>query len=158
MPPDGSDFAVQEDNTHENNTHEDYTHEEYTRVCGGHEVALPIEKSVQALDMKEESIETLLCYLELHQKKWVQILQPVRSTCTLKFYGGPAHLHFVAQRVPLVTAAVAYAGEGNEFERKTSSLAFPIVEVIDKMCWDLDPARRDLYGLQWNEALRLPGE
>lgn len=129
-----------------------------TRVCGGHEVAIPIEKAVQELDMKEEAIETLLCYLELHAKRWVEILKSIRSTCTLKFYGGPAHLHFVAQRVPIVTAAVRYARRRGEFKRKTSCLAFPIVELVDEMGWDLEPVRRELYGLQWNEALRLPGE
>ena len=128
------------------------------RVCGGHEVAIPIEKAVQQLDMKEESIETLLCYLELHAKRWVQILKSIRSTCTLKFYGGPAHLHYVAQRVPVVTAAVAYARKRGKFKRNTSSLTFPIVEIVDEMSWDLEPVRRELYGLQWNEGLRLAGE
>ena len=128
------------------------------RICGGHEVAIPIEKAVQELDMKEEAIETLLCYLELHAKRWVQILKSIRATCTLKFYGGPAHLHYVAQRVPMVTAAVAYARKRGEFKRNTSSLTFPIVEIVDKMGWDLEPVRRELYGLQWNEGLRLANE
>ena len=130
----------------------------HVRVCGGHEVALPIEKAVQDMDMKEEGIATLLCYLELHENKWAQILQPVRSTCTLKFYGGPAHLHFVAQKVPLVTAAVAHARERGELARNTSSLTFPVVEIVDKMGWDLEPARRELYALQWNDSLKLAAE
>jgi hypothetical protein len=128
------------------------------RVCGGHEVAIPIEKAVQQLDMKEEAIETLLCYLELHAKRWSQILKSVRSTCTLKFYGGPAHLHYVAQRVPMVTAALAYARKRGQFKRNTSCLTFPIIEIVDEMGWDLEPVRRELYGLQWNEGLRLASE
>ena len=130
----------------------------FDRVCGGHEVAIPIEKAVQQLDMKEEAIETLMCYLELHAKRWVQILKSIRSTCTLKFYGGPAHLHYVAQRVPVVTAAVSHARKRGEFKRQTSSLTFPIVKIVDEMGWDLEPVRRELYGLQWNEGLRLSGE
>ena len=129
-----------------------------TRVCGGHVVALPTDKAVQEMDMKEESIATLLCYLELHENKWVQILQPVRSTCTLKFYGGPAHLHFVAQKVPIVTAAVAYAREREELKPNSSSLTFPVVEIVDKMGWDLEPVRRELYAIQWNDSLRLAEE
>ena len=129
-----------------------------SRVCGGHEVAIPIDKAVQQLDIKEEAIETLLCYLELHAKRWVQMLKSIRSTCILKFYGGPAHLHYVAQRVPIVTAAVAYARKRGEFKRNTSSLTFPIVQIVDEMGWDLEPVRRELYGLQWNEGLRLAGE
>ena len=129
-----------------------------SHVCGGHEVAIPIDKAVQQLDMKEEAIETLLCYLELHAKRWVQMLKSIRSTCTLKFYGGPAHLHYVAQRVPIVTAAVAYARKRGEFKRNTSCLTFPVVKIVDEMGWDLEPVRRELYGLQWNEGLRLAGE
>lgn len=136
---------------HEENSEED-------RVCGGHEVAIPIDKAVQQLDIKEEAIETLLCYLELHAKRWMQMLKSIRSTCTLKFYGGPAHLHYVAQRVPIVTAAVAYARKRGEFKRNTSCLTFPIVKIVDEMGWDLEPVRRELYGLQWNEGLRLAGE
>lgn len=134
------------------------SHDDLYRVCGGHEVAIPIAKAVEQLDMKEEAIETQLCYLELHAKRWVQLLKSVRSTCTLKFYGGPAHLHYVAQRVPIVTAAVAHARKRGEFKRNTSSLTFPVVEIVDGMGWDLEPVRRELYGLQWNEGLRLAGE
>lgn len=129
-----------------------------TRDCGGHEVAIPIDKVVQQLDMKEEAIETLLCYLELHPKRWIQILKSIRATCTLKFYGGPAHLYYVTQRVPIVAAAVAFARKRGEFKVKTSTLTFPVVKIIDEMGWDLEPVRRELYGLQWNEGLRLPGE
>ena len=147
------------DNAIEDEDHQaENSNEGSDRICGGHEVAMPIERAVQQLDMKEEAIETQLCYLELHAKRWVQILKSIRCTCTLKFYGGPAHLHYVAQRVPVVTAAVAYARKRKEFTRNTSSLTFPVVEIVDEMGWDLEPVRRELYGLQWNEGLRLAGE
>ena len=156
-----TDDVTDNDNDHalkDNDQETEDSNEGSNRICGGHEVAIPIEKAVQQLDMKEEAIETQLCYLELHAKRWVQILKSIRCTCTLKFYGGPAHLHYVAQRVPVVTAAVAYARKRKEFARNTSSLTFPIVEIVDEMGWDLEPVRRELYGLQWNEGLRLTGE
>ena len=39
--------------------------------CSGHEVALPIQATVQELDLPEENIATLLCHLESHPAKWV---------------------------------------------------------------------------------------
>ncbi|XP_059205936.1 ATP-dependent DNA helicase Q4 isoform X2 [Centropristis striata] len=36
------------------------------RVCHTHERAIPIQETVEALDITEEGVETLLCYLELH--------------------------------------------------------------------------------------------
>ena len=40
-------------------------------VCPKHEVAFSIEETVQALDVREENISTLLCYLELHEKRYL---------------------------------------------------------------------------------------
>jgi len=44
-------------------------------------------------------IETLLCYLELHSKKWIENLQPIFANCTLQFYGGRAQMLAVAKKV-----------------------------------------------------------
>lgn len=43
-------------------------------VCPKHEVAFSIDQTVRALDVPEENIATLLCYLELHEKKYVGLL------------------------------------------------------------------------------------
>lgn len=45
-----------------------------TKVCPKHEVAFSIQDTVQDLDLPEENISTLLCYLELHEKKYVQVI------------------------------------------------------------------------------------
>lgn len=37
-------------------------------------MAFSIEQTVRALDVPEENIATLLCYLELHEKKYVGLL------------------------------------------------------------------------------------
>lgn len=75
------------------------------RYCAGHEVAIPIEATVQTLDVREECLSTLFCYLEL--QSWLEVLNPVNDTCTLKCYGGPRQLRALAQRLPSVAAAVA---------------------------------------------------
>ena len=73
--------------------------------CAGHEVAIPIEATVQSLDVREECLSTLLCYLEL--QSWLEVLNPVNDACTLKCYGGPRQLRALAQKLPSVAAAVA---------------------------------------------------
>ena len=46
-----------------------------------------------------EGISTLLCYLELHPKRWVENFSNVYGTCTIQCYGGPKQLQQVAQQV-----------------------------------------------------------
>ena len=79
--------------------------EPYVRCCGGHEVSIVIETLVQALDVSEECLSTMLCYLELDG--WVEVLNPVLDTCTVKCYGGHRQLRALAAKVPSVAAAVA---------------------------------------------------
>ena len=75
------------------------------RQCAGHEVSVPIETTVQAFDVKEECILTLLCYLELQH--WLEMKGVKKDLCTLKCYGGPRQLRALAQKVPAVAAATA---------------------------------------------------
>jgi len=44
-------------------------------------------------------IETLLCYLELHSKKWIENLQPIFANCSIQFYGGRSQMLAVAKKV-----------------------------------------------------------
>ena len=125
------------------------------RVCGGHEVAMITESIVQELDLREESIATLLCYLELHPRRWLEVLQPVKSTCTVKFYGGYPQLRVVAQKIPPIAAAVSHTTTTPASFKKSSTLTFPVVELADKMGWDLAPVCRELRALQWNTSLSL---
>ncbi|XP_054947306.1 ATP-dependent DNA helicase Q4 isoform X4 [Physeter macrocephalus] len=71
---------------------------EHTSRCPGHKRALPVQPSVQALDMPEEAIETLLCYLELHPQRWLKLLAPTYACCHLRCPGGPTQLQALARR------------------------------------------------------------
>lgn len=123
------------------------------RVCGGHSVAMVTDVVVQELDLREESIATLLCYLELHPCRWLEVLQPVKSTCTVKFYGGYAQLREVARKIPPIAAAVSHTSTTPASFKKSGTLTFPVVELADKMGWDLAPVCRELRALQWNTSL-----
>lgn len=94
-------------------------------ACPGHKRVLPVQSTVQALDMTEEgkeprrcgggrargypppqrlslplslAIETLLCYLELHPRRWLQLLPCTYAHCHLRCPGGCAQLQALAHR------------------------------------------------------------
>lgn len=68
-------------------------------VCPGHEVGFPIYDTVMALDLPEENISTLLCYLELHPRKWIKVLSSVYLMCKIQCYGGAKQLKIAAKKV-----------------------------------------------------------
>ncbi|KAK3610308.1 hypothetical protein CHS0354_029774 [Potamilus streckersoni] len=120
------------------------------RICPGHERALAIEETVMELDVKEEGIATLLCYLELHDEKWVENQSNVYASCKIQCYGGPSQLQAVAKKCPPVAVAIATAKrEGKSFE-KSSTVTFPVVKISDIMGWESGPVKRELKLLQWN--------
>lgn len=79
----------------------------------GREVAIPIESTVLSLDVREECLATLLCYVEL--QGWLEVSTPVYDTCTLKCYGGARQLRALARKVPAVAAAAARLREKGDY-------------------------------------------
>ncbi|XP_071995154.1 ATP-dependent DNA helicase Q4 isoform X2 [Engystomops pustulosus] len=120
------------------------------RLCHRHERALPIEETVQALDVREESIETLLCYLELHECRWLELLHPTLSACRVTCYSGPQQLRTLARRCPPVAVALARERLSGVDHTHVSSVEFNVVELADSMGWEVFPVKRALRDLQWN--------
>lgn len=69
--------------------------------CPGHEVAIPVDETVIALDISAEIISTLLCYLELHPKRFITVLSSVYVRARVSSYGGPLALKQAAQSVSI---------------------------------------------------------
>ncbi|XP_064641083.1 ATP-dependent DNA helicase Q4-like [Lineus longissimus] len=121
-----------------------------SQLCPGHERALPIVTTVSELDIKEEGISTLLCYLELHPKRWVENLQPTYSTCAITCYNGPQQFREIAKKCPPVAAAIALDLKHGVNHNNSRSITFPVVEVSDMMAWDAGIVKREISNLQWN--------
>ncbi|XP_019719004.1 ATP-dependent DNA helicase Q4 isoform X2 [Hippocampus comes] len=122
------------------------------RLCHTHERAMPIQETVETLDITEEGIETLLCYLELHPQRFVELLHPTLSVCKVSCYDGPKQLRKITKICPpvaVVLARMRMAGEGVE---SCSQLEFDVVEVADMMGWQLPLVKRGLRQLQWSTA------
>ncbi|XP_064079381.1 uncharacterized protein LOC135196437 [Macrobrachium nipponense] len=124
--------------------------------CPKHEVALSIDDLVQKLDLPEENLETMLCYLELHWGNLVKLSSRVYANCTVACYGGPRQLVAVSRRCPPLAVAVALECEKGINMDKSNRISFPVVEVSSRMGWDSKIVKRELKALEWNTQ-NLPG-
>lgn len=62
------------------------------RKCCGHEIGIPIDDTIQTLDIPEENIETLLNYLELDEHNYIQVLSKAYCVCKVISYEGSKRL------------------------------------------------------------------
>lgn len=76
--------------------------------CPGHEVGFGVDETVCALDISEEMIATLLCYLELHEKRFITVLSSAYMRATVSSYGGPKSLKEAAQSVSLSSVYIIF--------------------------------------------------
>ncbi|XP_066940278.1 uncharacterized protein RecQ4 [Macrobrachium rosenbergii] len=118
--------------------------------CPKHEVALSIDDLVQKLDLPEENLETMLCYLELHWGNLVKLNSRVYANCTVACYGGPRQLVAVSRRCPPLAVAIALECEKGINMDKSNRISFPVVEVASRMGWDSKIVKRELKALEWN--------
>ena len=124
--------------------------------CAGHRIALPVESTILALNMPEENIDTLMSYLELHPRRYLQILNPLRSSCTVQCYGGAEQFHLLARKFPPVALAVRQLPnymlkELNEMRQ----IDLDLCEIADLMNWNVLTVAREIRSLQWNMAYAL---
>ncbi len=118
------------------------------------EKAVPVEEAVETLDLPEENISTLLCYLEGddNNRQWVKLLNPVYCTCKVRCYGGPRQLRATAAQSPPLAAALALARKDGDAQglEQSALFEFPVVSVAARMGWDSGVVKRELKGLQWS--------
>ncbi|KAK1880138.1 ATP-dependent DNA helicase Q4 [Dissostichus eleginoides] len=122
------------------------------RVCHTHERAIPMEATVEALDVTEEGVETLLCYLELHPQRFVELLHPTLSVCKIGCYSGPKQLQKLTKICPPIAVVLARRRMAGERVETCDQLEFDVVEVADTMGWQLSLVKRGLRQLQWSSV------
>ncbi|XP_035476813.2 ATP-dependent DNA helicase Q4 [Scophthalmus maximus] len=120
------------------------------RVCHTHERAIPIQQTVEALDITEEGVETMLCYLELHPQRFVELLHPTMSVCKVSCYDGPRQLQKITKICPPVAVVLARMRMAGERVETCDQLEFDVVEVADTMGWQLPLVKRGIRQLQWS--------
>ncbi|XP_027765719.1 ATP-dependent DNA helicase Q4 [Empidonax traillii] len=124
------------------------------RVCHGHERCLPIQRSVESLDLREEGIETLLCYLELHPQRWLELLLPTYSRCRIRCSGGPRQLRDLARSCPPVGVFLARERLAGREHRNSGTVELEVMELSDSMGWEAALVKRQLRQIQWDPRQR----
>ncbi|XP_065215903.1 ATP-dependent DNA helicase Q4 [Planococcus citri] len=123
--------------------------------CKKHEVAFSVEKTVGALDLNQENITTLLCYLEFLPEKVVQVLPPTYTTCTIQSYGGIRALKNAAKKcAPLAYAIAEQCKDSNE--EIASQLEFSVIELADKISWKSGIVKNELKQCEWTRVNDKP--
>ncbi|CAK9829408.1 ATP-dependent DNA helicase Q4 [Anthophora retusa] len=117
--------------------------------CPGHEVAIPVDETVAALDISQEIISTLLCYLELHPKRFITVLSSVYVKATVSSYAGPQALKQAAQSSPPLAMAIALDLQKGISHEKSNLIEFPVVDVASAIGWDSGVVKSHLKNLEW---------
>lgn len=115
--------------------------------CPRHEVAIPIQEIVQALDVSEEIIATLLCYLELHKNRYIEVLSPAFTKSKIISYSGPMQIRKAAKDCPLLTMALAMYKKSSD--TNDNILEFPVIELASSIGWDSGICKHKLKNLEW---------
>ncbi|KAJ8937136.1 hypothetical protein NQ318_019399 [Aromia moschata] len=105
-----------------------------------HEVAFSIDDTIRSLDVPEEIISTLLCYLELHEKRYVECAKSFLMVvqCRLE-----------RQQKECPPLAMALALHKNKSGEDPNILEFPVIDVAAAMGWESGICKNKLKNLEW---------
>ncbi|XP_044751568.1 ATP-dependent DNA helicase Q4 [Coccinella septempunctata] len=115
-------------------------------TCLKHEIMFSVNSTVNTLDIPEEVISTLLCYLELHERKYIKVLKQSYGKCKVVSYGGGALIHKTA----LTCEPLKQALHLNENQLDNSnSIEFSIMKVSKVLNYDTGICKQILKNLEW---------
>lgn len=123
------------------------------RKCPGHESCFSVEKTVQALDIPEENIATLLCYLELHEQRYIQVLSKAYCVCKVMSYGGPNVLKAAARTCAPLAMAIALDMKRGISHNESTLIEFQVVDVASAIGWDSGIVKHQLKNLEWTNGM-----
>ncbi|KAI4486376.1 hypothetical protein M0802_012301 [Mischocyttarus mexicanus] len=127
-----------------------------TKKCSGHEVALPIDEIVKLLDITEETILTLLCYLELYHKKFLTVLSSAYTVAKVSSYNGSQALRLAAQSCPPLAMAIALDLKKGISHENSTIIEFPVIDVASIIGWDSGVVKKHLKDLEWKTVQGKP--
>lgn len=120
-----------------------------SRVCKGHEVCFSIEQTVQMLDIPQENIATLLCYLELHEERYIKVMGNAYTECKIISYSGSKYIKQIAKSCPPLAMAIALELRSGKQQNDLNSIEFRVVDVASAMGWDSGVVKYQLKQLEW---------
>lgn len=117
--------------------------------CKGHEVGIAIENTVEILDIPSENIATLLCYIELHPRNYIKVLNNAYIMCKISSYGGPSKILEAAKTcAPLAMAYLLESKKDPDIMNKTI-FEFNVIQVASAIGWESGVTKYHLKNLEW---------
>uniref|UniRef100_A0A2H1VNZ1 DNA 3'-5' helicase n=1 Tax=Spodoptera frugiperda TaxID=7108 RepID=A0A2H1VNZ1_SPOFR len=118
--------------------------------CKGHEVGIPIDATVEELDLPSENIATLLCYIELHPEKYIKFLNNAYINCKISSYGGPKKIHDAAKTCRPLAMALLLENKRDAGIMTSNVIEFNVIEVAAAIGWESGVTKYQLKNLEWN--------
>lgn len=87
---------------------------------------MKVEKKNPENSCYGSGVETLLCYLELHPQRFVELLHPTLSVCKISCYDGPRQLRKVTKMCESVFINIVHCSSFILF-------GFTLISVIDAL-------------------------
>lgn len=120
------------------------------RNCPGHEICFSVNETINELDIPEENISTLLCYLELHDQRYVKALSKAYIQCKVLSYGGPKALKNAALKCPPLAMAIALDIRKGISHDNSTFIEFPVIEIASAIGWNSGVVKYQLKQLEWS--------
>ncbi|KAJ0178284.1 hypothetical protein K1T71_006107 [Dendrolimus kikuchii] len=118
--------------------------------CKGHEVGIPIDTTVEELDLPSENIATLLCYVELHQNHYLKLLNNVYIMCKISSYGGPQKIFQAAKSCRPLAMAILLLSKIDPDVNNKSIIEFDVIEVASAIGCESGVVKYQLKNLEWH--------
>lgn len=118
-----------------------------TNIDYRHHVLLPVENLIELLDIKEETILTLLCYLQ--SANYIKLMSNVSKTCTLKSYKGPQLFSTLARENPLMESVLKHKKSADNFS-ESAEVVVDMMRLCNSLDGDYWTIRNQLKQLEWN--------
>lgn len=121
------------------------------RTCEGHEIAIPIDEASQEINLKPESIITLICQLQqAYPQLRIKLFTPTKSICNLFCYHGPEQLEALAKKSkPVEYALFQHKKDQPKISDKPNKLSFDVIGVASKMGCPSADVIRMLKKIEW---------
>jgi ATP-dependent DNA helicase Q4 len=113
-----------------------------------HNIGLPVDELVEFLDITEETITTLLCYLQA--ANYIKLYRNNYKTCTVRTYKGLSYLkNDLAKTNPFVQVLLKNRVKGGSSSSNVEEFDVDIMEICDDLQADYATVRQELRKIQW---------
>ncbi len=113
-----------------------------------HQIAISISDLVDYIDVKEESILTLLCYLQ--NVNYIKLMPNCYKYCTIKSYKGMSYLKQMATHNELLKKIFEQVKiDSSTKYDEDSGLKFDLIKLCSTSKWDHNSVVKQLKALEW---------